>query len=354
MLGKQWLTRYAKRQGGSTAERCEDRQRKLNGLERWPFKFVIESLPVLLQFSLVLLAGALTRFLWDINRVVAFVVMGFTTYGMSFYACIVFAGTLSYECPFQTPLSLILRNLGVNRFAEKLFSNFLPGSMKPNPDADCVFWTLKLITDPEVILTTLKHLTSIKWYRNPPERAPLVQVARIYVKCFGAGHRVLLESKQIAYAAGMAFIQLYLHRLSSDMSSEPMPQVVADAFYNLYNGNHDDDHRPLALIAKSIQEPGRFIEYQRDLSRFDLDWISEIWMHHVWVRRSRSKGHRFFQERAIPADLSAFFEREEAPPPHVARNLLRGFLFGISSIPRQEDLILLEGYFIFLCDSDRY
>jgi len=34
MLGKQWLNRYARHQGGSATERCEDRQRKLDGLQR--------------------------------------------------------------------------------------------------------------------------------------------------------------------------------------------------------------------------------------------------------------------------------------------------------------------------------
>ena len=36
MLGKQWLNRYLRNSGGSMIERCGDRQRKYDGLEKWP------------------------------------------------------------------------------------------------------------------------------------------------------------------------------------------------------------------------------------------------------------------------------------------------------------------------------
>ena len=58
---------------------------------------VIESLPLPLQLSLLLLGATLSRFLWEVNRVVVSVVAGFTAYGICFYACIVIAGTLTYE-----------------------------------------------------------------------------------------------------------------------------------------------------------------------------------------------------------------------------------------------------------------
>ena len=56
MLGKQWLNRYLRHAGGSTIERCGDRQRKCDGLKKWPFHLFVESLPVLLQVALLLLA----------------------------------------------------------------------------------------------------------------------------------------------------------------------------------------------------------------------------------------------------------------------------------------------------------
>jgi len=111
MLGKQWLNRYLRNTGGSTIERCGDRQRKLEGLERWPFHTFVESLPVMLQISLLLLACGLARHMAPINTSVASVLITFIVVGIVFYLGIVVAGTSSYECPFQTPASTALRDL---------------------------------------------------------------------------------------------------------------------------------------------------------------------------------------------------------------------------------------------------
>ena len=114
MLGKQWLTRYLRHTGGSVVERCSDRQRKCDGLEKWPFHFFIGSLPVMLQIALLLLACGLSRYTWSVNTSVGRVVISFTVLGFLFYIGIVVAGTSSYECPFQTPASSALRHLKDN------------------------------------------------------------------------------------------------------------------------------------------------------------------------------------------------------------------------------------------------
>ena len=114
MLGKQWLNRYLRHEGGSMIERCGDRQRKCDGLEKSPFHLFIESLPVMLQISLALFACGLSRYIWSVNVPVARVIISFTVLGFLFYAGIVIAGTSSYECPFQTPVSIALRRLRDN------------------------------------------------------------------------------------------------------------------------------------------------------------------------------------------------------------------------------------------------
>ena len=110
MLAKQWLNRYMRHTGGSMIERCGDRQRKCVGLEKWPFRFFVESLPVMLQIALLLLACGLCRYMAPINNTVAGVLISFTVLGVVFYLGIIVAGATSYECPFQTPVSTILRN----------------------------------------------------------------------------------------------------------------------------------------------------------------------------------------------------------------------------------------------------
>jgi len=77
VLGKQWVVRYLRNRRGSTADQSRDRQRKLNGLEEWYFYIVPESLLMILQFALLLLASALPVYLWTICRVIAGVILGF-------------------------------------------------------------------------------------------------------------------------------------------------------------------------------------------------------------------------------------------------------------------------------------
>ena len=112
MLGKQWINRYAQvEMRGSVIDRSRDRQRKMNGMVTWHFDLVMECLPLMLQVALLLLGYALSNYLFFINKVVASILIGFTTFGLLFYFLIISAATFSYNCPFQTPLSLILRFL---------------------------------------------------------------------------------------------------------------------------------------------------------------------------------------------------------------------------------------------------
>ena len=112
MLGKQWLNRYASTNlRGTTIERSQNRQRKLDGIVVWYFDYVMESLPLMLQVALLLLGCALTRYLWEVNITVASVVLGITSSTLIFYAFIVAAGAAYESCPYQTPGSHALRYL---------------------------------------------------------------------------------------------------------------------------------------------------------------------------------------------------------------------------------------------------
>ena len=129
MLGKQWLNRYLRHAGGSTVERSGDRQRKFDGLERWQFRLFVESLPIMLQIALLLLACGLSRYTWSVNTSVARVVISFTVLGILFYIGIVVAGASSYECPFQTPASATLRYIRDSRTTRRLLTGLSPAKV---------------------------------------------------------------------------------------------------------------------------------------------------------------------------------------------------------------------------------
>ena len=110
MLGKQWLNRYDSTETRGTAiERSQGRQRKLNGIITWYFHYVMESLPLMLQVALLLLGCALSRYLWDVNVIVASVVLGVASFGVTCYFFIVIAGAVFESCPYQTPGASALR-----------------------------------------------------------------------------------------------------------------------------------------------------------------------------------------------------------------------------------------------------
>jgi hypothetical protein len=126
MLGKQWLNRYASTDmRGTGVERSQDRQRKLNGIITWYFDYVMESLPLMLQFALLLLGCALSRYLWEIDATVACVVVGVTALGVIFYAFVIVAGTISGSCPYRTPGARILRHI-LYHVLPHIFYHILP------------------------------------------------------------------------------------------------------------------------------------------------------------------------------------------------------------------------------------
>jgi len=112
MLGKQWLNRCIPADmRGTIIERSQYRQRKLDGIVNWYFDYVMESLPLMLQAALLLLASALSRYLWETNTTVASVVICVTASGLLFYFFIVVAGAVSVNCPYQTPGASFLRRV---------------------------------------------------------------------------------------------------------------------------------------------------------------------------------------------------------------------------------------------------
>lgn len=131
MLGKQWLNRYDSTDMRGTAIECsQDRQRKLDGIVAWHFNNVMESLPLMLQAALLLFGCALSRYFWEVDIIIASVVLGVTSFGFLSYFFIVIAGTASEGCPYQTPGAHILRYhlMPVFRSIPSKFSGFIQTS----------------------------------------------------------------------------------------------------------------------------------------------------------------------------------------------------------------------------------
>ena len=135
----------------------------------------------MLQIALFLLTSGLSRYMWSVNTSVARVIISFTVLGFLFFIGIVVAGTCSYVCPLQTPLSTLLRYLyrkmvnGRRPKPEKL-----PSTTKDEPrvsvpdlgklrkqntdDVRCISWVLWYITDPEALESAARLAGDIQWF----------------------------------------------------------------------------------------------------------------------------------------------------------------------------------------------
>ena len=273
-LGKQWLHRFSQvEMSGSIADRSRNRVRKLDGMVTWRFDLVMESLPLMLQISLLLLGYALSNYLFFVNRTVAGVVIGFTSFGLLFYLLIVSAATFSYNCPFQTPASLIIRLMirfddehrrYLNRswkLFQRIFSIFwkwkrsrtrtvglhgfgdfngvdgnivgdlielattvaplqLPFTFDTTTwdgyvqDSDSILRLFGISTDADVILTITKLIPEIVWHAGI-QITPLERVYNVLLECFdhSSGFLVVIPTlRNEAYFGSRALLHLAIQR----------------------------------------------------------------------------------------------------------------------------------------------
>ena len=254
MLGKQWLNRYSV---GSMADRCHYRQRKLDGMTTWYFHVLMDSLPIMLQFALLLLGCALSRYLWDVQRTVSGVVVGITSLGVLFYILILAAGALYTSCPYQTPGSQIIhriweKNLSsfITRFSRLsrhltgLYHHLRPtrpndrssrspsvnGHSGPKPtsyilDYDCITWILETPLPGQTHATALDFLVTLPFFQrtNP---AVIVRCLDILLGCINVGNSgwavVIQGSEDLANAAATALLHILvqLHEAGSGSLDE--------------------------------------------------------------------------------------------------------------------------------------
>ena len=244
MLGKQWLNRYASvNMRGTAIERSQNRQKKLDGIETWYFDLVMESLPLMLQFALLLLGCALSRHIWGINTTVASVVIGVTSFGVACYAFILVAGTASTSCPYQTPGAQVLHYLWQkvsNRYtflaikspAEQYTGNNLgPEQVLDREvtalDFPCISWMLRVSLNRDINHLALKYLKTI--LALPGSKTTIaVDCLNILISCVSVTDDnqvvALPRSEHLVETAARCLLGALSHSLITD----PVPNVLED------------------------------------------------------------------------------------------------------------------------------
>ena len=303
VLGKQWILYYTRATTwGNVANRGEERQTKLVGLQKWRLELVMEFLPVMLQLALLLFAVAIIVYLWDLNAPVAEVVLVVTLVGTTFYVCIAAFATIYSDCPFQTPLSVRLQDLalrvkGLTTLArvwlrqevtlrrskvEDMFTKLAGGTNIPNHavegtptpnDNDPVtildptlwrssplfaypaqedvaasagFWLLENSTSPSAASAVTAVFSKLQWPSCHPSITALVRLHDVYMQCVQAP-----EFKESTYLKALqsaaAYYVLYhtqfiwdaLNRLKGGV--EKLPPGLPPDLLHLHSDKWDGD-----------------------------------------------------------------------------------------------------------------
>lgn len=245
-LGKQWLNFHVE---GSFIDRNRHRELKMRGMIAWRFKFIMEFLPLIIQGSLLLFGYALARYLWELSHTISAVVTGFTASGLAFYIFIVTAATVSKTCPFQTPISVVIRATW-ERYREdiagafKVIRNFIgvtrshqsqprlithhqrvasPPIVSDVDDQDsevraelsCISTMFKMSKAPDSVVTIMAYIPEIIW-DNRVKSVPLLQVyqtLRESLRCSADGKISPRQgARELALWSAKALLHLYVQR----------------------------------------------------------------------------------------------------------------------------------------------
>ncbi|KAF9649519.1 hypothetical protein BDM02DRAFT_3128351 [Thelephora ganbajun] len=375
MLGKQWLNRYSQvEMRGSVIDRSRHRQGKMNGMVTWRFNLVMESLPLMLQAALLLLGYALSNWLYFINKAVASVLIGFTAFGILFYILIVSAATLSYNCPFQTPLSLVLRFLihfddehrkylkrtrkwfvrafsqkkkkrprpksgpsGLGKFGTFDGSNFVDHielpmagpSDQPAPlfnketdwhgyvlDSNCIAWMFHMSIDADVILAMMRFIPEVVWHAGI-KTTPLEGLYDTVLECFdrSTGHPVVIPKlKNKAYLGAKALLHLTIQRKCiSDESDMAVFKSISNRHPIMGSKQHEGDSDLESTLGIIDRVFGDF--EPMDWENFSFTIPHHSWMGHILLYRAWDV---LGKNEPLPDDIREFVLHSlklEPPPP---------------------------------------
>jgi hypothetical protein len=313
MLGKQWLNRYFRKPGGPTIDRCGDRQRKCDGLEKWQLLLFVESLPVMLQVSLFFLACGLCQYMWSINTSLACILMLVTAAGVFLYVAIVIAGISSYACPFQTPVSIALRGslnviwrgiispvvyskwasswiwaMQVQRSEPWLKRKGLATIRRTSvDDACCVSWILRSIIDQEALDAAVRLAGMIQWFDGGVGDPPYDLIVSVFEACFDPTGKLDPGARERAYYSGRAM--MWIRTLAKCKSMEfannfPLPDIE-------YKGL---DHELRHLLTNSMElHPTSMLKVHPEHTHSHSQWISNVMLHLSWADQTALDGTWF-------------------------------------------------------------
>jgi len=327
--------------------------------------------PLTIQGSLALLGSALSLYLWKVDRLVSSVVIASTSVGFVLYITFVAASLVSFDCPFQTPPSLLIYHVNhkvrlwlqrwrwqrqnnkrvPDNLEDALFGPTLPQVMAPlcslnlhvdqsrlsslwkagyNLDAHCITRMLVLSSDEDTVRITLEFVQDIIWHAEI-KRAPLKEIYRTLISCFDSARSqtptLNPRYRDLAYLSAKAFA--YIH-----VQQRCIPQPAGAGWCP------EEPHKPLGLrvstddpyLSSALLMVDKALGYNLEVQVLDnyqpLSPAHHRWMSHLFVY--------YAQRNLLSNDVSAFvrcsLDLEESPDKAVITDCLYiiGTLLGIS------------------------
>lgn len=350
-LGKQWLNSYAE---GSLIDRSRHRELRMRGMTAWHFKYILGFLPVVMQMSLFLLVTALAVYMWDLSRTVFVTIATISAFGLLFYFVISYAATVWETCPYQTPLSLLLRylisfarkhrsdglqeikgqlsglatfwkhqpttagtpvamELADRRAAEEPPTYPEEGSVSAS-DINCIPTMIRCANDPDDTIAAMEYILELSWTPDIQE-TPTVDACQGLRKSFELlkGGRALVRpgmGKQ-ARASAKAFLYLVVQRRCGGARDDTRT-VVTSLRPLLLGYQCEEDHE----LASTLQVIDTVINGSKAISwgEFAFDNSHYCWLSYVIRCRAWAVLHA---HEPLPEEVSGFirhsFSKDSLP-----------------------------------------
>jgi hypothetical protein len=297
----------------------------------------MELAPVAIQVSLVLLGIALSQYLWGLDRLISSVVIGFTSLGLALYIAFVATSVISFDCPFQTPLSLsihhITREVGpwlerwwwqnTENNLKETFKSTLPNfaalgqglnihmnrsSLSPiwkkgyDLDANCITRMLVLSTDEDTIRVAMDFAQDIPWHADV-KGVPLKEIYSTLISCFGFTHdgtpTLNPRLRDLAYLSAKTFVYIHVQQHCTPQATGTSwhPDELHRSLGHRASGDDPDLNSALLMLDKALGYNVKVIgnDFQ------PLDPAHHLWMSHLFVY--------YAQQNPLSDEVSAFVQR---------------------------------------------
>ncbi|KAG1822648.1 uncharacterized protein BJ212DRAFT_1425256, partial [Suillus subaureus] len=241
----------ANRGRGTLEERGMRRQMKLDGVEYFRLRAVLQTFLVLLQISFLLFGLSLSANVWVKQTKISSVVICTTAFGILFYVGIILMSALCPDSPFQTP--------GPGLFTA-ICQKIIPKTFRSTRNtgrfakSSAIRWILETLTNPEVVEAAAMIVPCVQWPPSLDVSTVFARLRRHFMACRDTDK----EELYVKYGKAMAHLCIQSGKISrgllefySDNKFQTtQSRLVHDAFmagraaYNQFKKSWAEDAKP--------------------------------------------------------------------------------------------------------------